>query len=287
MMAFQQYQRHLLLFRHQNFLRFRSCRSTTKNQKKDIFSYFRVSRFSSLAAVPSAEVPIITSVVGRSTVRIHNLLHQGCLPYPKTWAYQLYLLNHRLEQRRRQQQHDQQLQEETHQQQQQSSSDNFHDQDCVLLLEHSHVYTLGRGADETHLTFLQQQDDDDSFSPSDDKSSYSTSISAALQKLSRKARGEGTARLTLDRRMEDQMKTMMKNNNSIDHDDNNNDEKKSMLRIIEKLTESISPVVAPNDVPVYRVERGGEGKYSSVCMYVCVGCMFVSVYLFIYYIHKN
>ena len=277
MMAFQQYQRHLLLFRHQNFLRFRSCRSTTKNQKKDIFSYFRVSRFSSLAAVPSAEVPIITSVVGRSTVRIHNLLHQGCLPYPKTWAYQLYLLNHRLEQRRRQQQHDQQLQEENQQQQQQSSSDNFHDQDCVLLLEHSHVYTLGRGADETHLTFLQQQDDDDSFSSSDDKSSYSTSISAALQKLSRKARGEGTARLTLDRRMEDQMKTMMKNNNSIDHDDDNNDEKKSMLRIIEKLTESISPVVAPNDVPVYRVERGGEGKYSSVCMCECV-CVCLCVY---------
>jgi lipoate-protein ligase B len=281
MMAFQLYQRHLLLFRRQNFLRFRSCRSTTKNQKKNIFSYFRVSRFSSLVAVPSAEVPIITSVVGRSTVRIHNLLHQGCLPYPKTWAYQLYLLNHRLEQRRRrQQQHDQQLQEETHQQQQQSSSDNFHDQDCVLLLEHSHVYTLGRGADETHLTFLQQQDDDDddSFSSSDDKSSYSTSISTALQKLSRKARGEGTARLTLDRRMEDQMKTMMKNNNSIDHDDDNNDEKKSMLRIIEKLTESISPVVAPNDVPVYRVERGGEGKYSSVCMYVCV-CVCVCVYV--------
>ena len=287
MMAFQQYQRHLLLFRHQNFLRFRSCRSTTKNQKKDIFSYFRVSRFSSLAAVPSAEVPIITSVAGRSTVRIHNLLHQGCLPYPKTWAYQLYLLNHRLEQRRRQQQHDQQLQEGNHQQQEQSSSDHFHDQDCVLLLEHSHVYTLGRGADETHLTFLQQQDDDDSFSSSDDKSAYSTSISAALQKLSRKARGEGTARLTLDRRMEDQMKTMMKNNNSIDHDDDNNDEKKSMLRIIEKLTESISPVVAPNDVPVYRVERGGEGKYSSVCMCMCVGCMCVCVYLFIYYIHKN
>jgi lipoate-protein ligase B len=268
-MAFQQYQRHLLLFHHQNFLRFRCCRPT-KNQK-DIFSYFRVSHFSSLAAVPSAEVPITTSVVGHSTVRIHNLLHQGCLPYPKTWAYQLYLLNHRLEERRRQQQQDQQLKEEN--QQQQSSSDNFHDQDCVLLLEHSHVYTLGRGADETHLTFLQQQDDDSS---SDDKSSYSTSISAALQKLSRKARGEGTARLTLDRRMEDQMKTMMKNN-SID-DDDTDDEKKSMLRIIEKLTESISPVVAPNDVPVYRVERGGEGKYSSVYVYLCL-CEYTCSYI--------
>jgi lipoate-protein ligase B len=275
MMAFQQYQRNLLLFHHQNFLRFRSCRPT-KN-KKDIFSYFRVSRLSSLAAVPSAEVPITTSVVGHSTVRIHNLLHQGCLPYPKTWAYQLYLLNHRLEQRRRQQQQEQQLQEEENQQQQ-SSSNNFHDQDCVLLLEHSHVYTLGRGADETHLTFLQQQDDDDSSSSSDDKSSYSTSISAALQKLSRKARGKGTARLTLDRRMEDQMKIMMKNNSTTDHDDNN-DEKKSMLRIIEKLTESISPVVAPNHVPVYRVERGGEGKYSSVyvclCVYTCSYIIFI------------
>jgi lipoyl(octanoyl) transferase len=249
MMAFQ-YQRHSLLFYHQNFLRFRSCRPTTTNQK-DIFSYFRVSRLSSLAVPSEAEVPITTSVVGHSsTVRIHNLLHQGCLPYPKTWAYQLYLLNHRLEQRRRQQQ------EEEKQQQSSNATFHDHDQDCVLLLEHSHVYTLGRGADETHLTFLQQQDDDDS---SDDKSSYSTSITVALQKLSRKARGEGTARLTLDRRMEDQMKIMMKNN-SIVHDDDDDDEK-SMLRIIEKLTESISPVVAPNDVPVYRVERGGEVTY--------------------------
>eukprot|EP00536_Pseudo-nitzschia_multiseries_P000642 jgi/Psemu1/233862/estExt_Genewise1.C_80083 len=31
-----------------------------------------------------------------------------------------------------------------------------------------------------------------------------------------------------------------------------------MLSAIEKLTESISAVVAPNGVPIYRVERGGE-----------------------------
>jgi len=110
------------------------------------------------------------------------------------------------------------------------------------------VYTLGRGADERHLTFLK----------SFDESRYS--VSAVLEKLSRKVRGPGTARLSLDRCMESQIKNIIKTNihdNDIEGD--NNSVELSMLNAIEKLTESISPVVAPNGVPIYRVERGGEG----------------------------
>ena len=222
------YQRHLL------FLRW--CNSHKKKQR-DVSSFLRAS-FSSVGGeseVPCSDNPP-TTVVSPSTLKIHDLLHQGCLPYPKTWAYQVYLLHHRLEQRRRQQ-------DQTQQKPPLCSS--VCGQDCLLVLEHSSVYTLGRGADETHLTFLQHV--------------TTESEASALQNLSRKSRGPGTARLTLDRYMEEQVKNMMKKNIEDSNDDSN---ERSMLRIIEKLTESISPVVAPNGVPVYRVERGGEGKFN-------------------------
>jgi len=103
---------------------------------------------------------------------------------------------------------------------------------------------LGRGADETYLTFLQHVTNE--------------SESSALRNLSRKSRGPGTARLTLDRHTEEQVKNMMKKNIGSSNDDAN---ERSMLRIIENFTESIFPVVAPNGVPVYRVERGGEGNF--------------------------
>lgn len=174
-------------------------------------------------------------------VKIYNLLDQGCLPYPKTWAYQLYLLNRRLEQKQRKC-HQQQNFEE---QKEPFVSPFYYDQDCVLILEHTSVYTLGRGADEAHLTFLNNYPEDDM-------------KTSALQRLSKQSRGPGTARLTLDRRMEDQMKMMIKN--SV-YGSNSNKDETTVLRIIEKLTDSIFPVVAPNGVPVYRVERGGEVTY--------------------------
>ena len=177
-------------------------------------------------------------------VKIYNLLDQGCLPYPKTWAYQLYLLNRRLEQKQRKC-HQQQNFEE---QKEPFVSPFYYDQDCVLILEHTSVYTLGRGADEAHLTFLNNYPEDDM-------------KTSALQRLSKQSRGPGTARLTLDRRMEDQMKMMIKN--SV-YGSNSNKDETTVLRIIEKLTDSIFPVVAPNGVPVYRVERGGEGRSTFV-----------------------
>mmetsp|Transcript_23217 Transcript_23217/g.53895 ORF Transcript_23217/g.53895 Transcript_23217/m.53895 type:complete len:180 (+) Transcript_23217:206-745(+) len=59
--------------------------------------------------------------------------------------------------------------------------DNRQSNDIVLLFEHTPVYTLGRGADENHLVFLSRSDE-------------------RRQRLSRKCRGPGTARLSVDRR---------------------------------------------------------------------------------------
>lgn len=221
--------------RHLSFLRWRNC---PKKIQRDVSSFLRASLSS---AVGESEVSYSdnpsTTFVSRSTLKIHDLLHQGCLPYPKTWAYQVYLLHHRLEQRR------QQL-DQTQQKQPLYKYSPICDQDCLLVLEHSSVYTLGRGADETYLTFLQHVTNE--------------SESSALRNLSRKSRGPGTARLTLDRHTEEQVKNMMKKNIGSSNDDAN---ERSMLRIIENFTESIFPVVAPNGVPVYRVERGGEGNF--------------------------
>ena len=142
------------------------------------------------------------------------------------------------------------------------------------MLEHLPVYTLGRGAKETHLTFLQQKPNADSSDEEPPTSSYS--ISAVSKKLSRKVRGPGTARLSLDRRMEDQIKNMTKSN--IDNDDDGDE--RSMLRVVEKLTENISPVIAPNGVPVYRVDRGGEGM-AIVCACVCK-CVYSCIRVYFY-----
>ncbi len=148
---------------------------------------------------------------------MHNLLDHGCLSYPQTWAFQQILLHKRLQQRKH------------------GSSENG---DCVVILEQAPVYTLGRGADENHLTFCNNKE-----------------YASEIEKLSRKVRGQGTARLSMDKELEARMiqlmaKTKMTNTGS--------DSLSSLLQVSQHLTESISPVVAPNGVPVYRVDRGGE-----------------------------
>jgi lipoyl(octanoyl) transferase len=142
--------------------------------------------------------------------RIHSALSQGCIDYARGWAWQHFLLSRRLARRR------------------QDESAPQRDPDTVLLFEHESVYTLGRGADENHLTFLQQEEEH----------------SGAKEKLSRSNRGVGSARLSIDRRLLE---------NDLLH--------RSDEEAINILCSSASPVIAPNGAPVYRVDRGGEVTY--------------------------
>ena len=65
--------------------------------------------------------------------------------------------------------------------------DNANNRDRILLFEHNPVYTLGRGADENHLAFLDSDPDG------------ADAAAEKRRKLSRKARGPGSARLAVDR----------------------------------------------------------------------------------------
>ena len=149
-----------------------------------------------------------------TVVKIHSAIAEGCcLEYSKSWAWQHVLLSRRLASRRNPDDNDAVVVKSAH------------DSECVLLLEHSPVYTLGRGADETHLTFLEENRKDHD---------------EIRRKLSRKVRGPGTARLSVDRSCDDPYFDL------------------PLHQAVEQLVHSASPVMTPNGVPIYRVERGGE-----------------------------
>jgi len=79
----------------------------------------------------------------------HNGVISGRMDYVRGWAYQQHLLDRRLQSQREQKNASTStgLQERTH---------DDHDVDRILMFEHNHVYTLGRGADEENLTFLDK-----------------------------------------------------------------------------------------------------------------------------------
>jgi lipoyl(octanoyl) transferase len=147
----------------------------------------------------------LTTSTTTSTVKIHSSLTGGeCMDYAKSWAWQQTLLNRRLEARR--------------------EGEDCANDDCVLVLEHTPVYTLGRGANENNLTFLKEETE------------YNQIVRA---KLSRTARGPGSARLAIDRRHTQKQNVPLE-------------------QAVEVLSKSASPVLAPNGAPIFRVERGGE-----------------------------
>jgi len=130
------------------------------------------------------------------------------MDYKRGWAWQTVLLQQRLEQKRNKGNN--------------NNSNDDDDDDAILVLEHAPVYTLGRGADETHVRFLTEPD---------------------RVQLSRTNRTASAARLAVDRAPHQQSTT-------------------TTSTAVEQLLQSlqkVSPVICPgNGAPIYRVERGGE-----------------------------
>ena len=157
---------------------------------------------SSRASLSSTAVPVASSSersIQQHTVTVHSSLSSDHpIDYARGWAWQQTLLKDRLLLRR--------LEEHTED-----------DLDTILLLEHSPVYTLGRGADETHIR-LDNRD-----------------------RLARTCRGPGSARLSVDKQLPDDI---VSTEQSVDY-----------------LSQIATPVMAPNGVPIYRIDRGGEVTY--------------------------
>lgn len=135
-------------------------------------------------------------------VHARSALDSGCIDYAKGWAWQYLLLNKRLVQRR-------------------LSSETANDADTILFLEHHPVYTLGRGSDENHLTFLRED-------------------LHARELLSRKNRG--SARLAVDSSLWFERDILPRKEEDA----------------IAMLSQVATPVLCPNGAPIFRVERGGE-----------------------------
>ncbi len=82
------------------------------------------------------------------------------LNYFRGWAYQQVYLNRRINHKRQQQSpgdSDHTVRNRTESVTSDDDSNNGHDRDRILFFEHDPVYTLGRGADENHLTFLDEK----------------------------------------------------------------------------------------------------------------------------------
>ena len=156
----------------------------------------------------TTSMPQLAPTTPTTVVRTHNA-SAGCIDYARGWAWQQVLLQRRLAARRR----------ETQLSQVKSAA--AHDHDTILLFQHHPVYTLGRGADERYISFLQDDEH-------------------AREQLSRQNRG--SARLTMDQTSSSSSSSFL----LPDHE------------WVHSLCASSSPVVAPNGVPIFRVERGGE-----------------------------
>jgi lipoyl(octanoyl) transferase len=178
----------------------------------------------SLSTVAKDPTSVSTRIDGRTAYACSTLPH-GCIDYARGWAWQQFLLSRRLSHRRSLAlASDPSSSSLSSLPANQREAQEAVDKDIILFFEHTPVYTLGRGADENHLTFLQKEEN-----------------FAIREQLSRKNRGVGSARLSVDRRLlEDDLMH------------------RSDQEAVDILSRSASPVIAPRDVPIFRIERGGE-----------------------------
>jgi lipoate-protein ligase B len=172
------------------------------------------------------------------------------MDYVRGWAWQQLILGRRLAFRHRQR----------HGLESSISSTFVHeniDTDTILIMEHSPVYTLGRGADENNISFLH--DSNESVDANENTNIYITND--CRKRLSRTYRESDSARLHLDRHVlngihpHDYFLSFPIND---DHDAAASSCRSDDHVIVEHLTRIATPVYTPCRVPIYRVERGGE-----------------------------
>jgi len=179
---------------------------------------------------------------------------KSTMEYARGWAWQQVLLHRRLAAatKRRRDLPEQDCEE-----------GDCDDRDSVLLLEHGSVYTLGRGADETHFAFLQgQQFDGDA----GNRVGIVGDVDDARNRLSRSNRGPDSARLAVDR-----VRSVRRGGDNDNGDDSSllslaeGDAVDALLSEIDPSPVEIDPFGSGNGsgsgVPIYRVERGGEVTY--------------------------
>jgi lipoate-protein ligase B len=129
------------------------------------------------------------------------------------------------------------------------SKDN-QDVDSILILEHAPVYTLGRGANEEHLRFLNNNNNNhDKENDHHHDCHHDARSSSIREKLSRTYRGHDSARLILQDRKALEIMLQQQQQQSTSHD-------ATVTNLLARV--AATPVLAPNGVPIYRVDRGGE-----------------------------
>jgi lipoate-protein ligase B len=183
------------------------------------------------------------------------------IDYPVGWAWQTLLLHQRLQSKRRR--------EEEEGQKPKTTAAHHHDDDDadqLIVLEHNApVYTLGRGADIRHLTGLlnrpAQQNQNHHHNGDDDPSWL-----VQQQRHCLTGRGVGTARLEAPSRPV--LDELLLSVDLHHHHPNQHNTLATLRPAIDALLQQGGTVpvysqLLDNDtnIPIYRVERGGEVTY--------------------------
>ena len=119
--------------------------SETSRRRRLTKSFFRHFSTTTIGGDTTTTAAATTTTIKNPTIHIYNALDQNTVNYSKTWAWQHVLLSHRLDIRRRHRHH----RHITDGSGDDGNTDD--DNDCLLFLEHSPVYTLGRGSDVSFI----------------------------------------------------------------------------------------------------------------------------------------